>query len=141
MFRQQYIPQLDRIGGWLMVFYIFTLFSVLALLRESAASVVSGSSQGAWSWLTGIILLVALIGMAFRFSAAYLLMLATGVYMLASMTLVMLASPELMTYRDWLGDMPMAAEWLIVLGWLIYFVASTRVYSRLVASGEERGAA
>jgi hypothetical protein len=141
MFKQYYLAQLDRIRGWLLTFYLFASFSVLAFLRESAASVVSGSSQGATSWLVGVALLFALIGMAVRVRVAYFLALAIGVYLLTDMSLTMLAEPGMMLYRDWLGDMPMLAEWLIVLGWLIYFLRSQRLYSRCVASAAERGAA
>jgi hypothetical protein len=50
----------------------------------------------------------------------------------------MLTAPDQLLFQDWMFDMPILGEWLIVLGWLLYLLYSKRVYS-VIFGPQNRG--
>ena len=128
-FRLEYVPELARVGGWLLVFYIFTTLSILAYLRVSMAAVVTALPVGRYGWVVALVTLVAMIGLLRRKPWAYYLFLGIGLYLLVSGGLAMIQAPHQLLFQDWMFDMPILGEWLLVLGWLLYFLYSKRVYS------------
>ena len=52
-----------------------------------------------------------------------------GACLLADGGLAMLTAPDQLLLQDWMFDMPILGEWLMVLGWLLYFLYSKRIYS------------
>ena len=127
--RQEYDPALAKVGGWLLIFYIVTGLGILAYLRVSMAAVVIALQVGRYAWVIALIMLLAMIGLLLRKRWAYYLFLSIGLFLLVSGGLAMLTAPDRLLFQDWMFDMPILGEWLIVLGWLLYLLYSKRVYS------------
>ena len=127
--RQEYDPALAKVGGWLLIFYIVTGLSILAYVRVSMAAVVIALQVGRYAWVIALVMLVAMIGLLLRKRWAYYLFLGIGLFLLVSGGLAMLTAPDQLLFQDWMFDMPILGEWLIVLGWLLYLLYSKRVYS------------
>ena len=128
-FKQEYDPALAKIGGWLLVFYIFAGLSILAYLRVSIAAIITALPVGRYGWVIALVTLVAMIGLLCRKRWAYYLCLGMGAFLLADGGLAMLTAPDQLLLQDWMFDMPILGEWLMVLGWLLYFLYSRRIYS------------
>ena len=128
-FRQEYDPTLATVGGWLLIFYIFTGLSILAYLRVSMAAVIIALQVGRYGWVIALVMLLAMIGLLRRKRWAYYLFLGIGVFLLVGGGLAMLTAPDQLLFQDWMFDMPTLGEWLMVFGWLLYFLYSKRVYS------------
>ena len=128
-FKQEYDPALAKIGGWLLAFYIFAGLSILAYLRVSMAAVVTALQVGRYGWVIALVILVAMIGLLCRKRWAYYLFLGMGGFLLVDGGLAMFAAPDQLLLQDWMFDMPILGEWLLVLGWLLYFLCSRRIYS------------
>ena len=124
-FKQEYDPALAKIGGWLLVFYIFAGLSILAYLRVSIAAIITALPVGRYGWVIALVTLVAVIGLLCR----NYLFLGMGAFLLADGGLAMLTAPDQLLLQDWMFDMPILGEWLMVLGWLLYFLYSKRIYS------------
>ncbi len=128
-FRQEYDPALARVGGWLLIFYIVTGLGILAYLRVSMAAVITALQVGRYGWAIALVMVVAMIGLLRRKQWAYYLFVGIGLFLLVSGGLSMLTAPDQLLFQDWMFDMPIFGEWLITLGWLLYFLFSKRVYS------------
>ncbi len=128
-FRQEYDPALARVGGWLLIFYIVTGLGILAYLRVSMAAVITALQVGRYGWAIALVMVVAMIGLLRRKQWAYYLFVGIGLFLLVSGGLSMLSAPDQLLFQDWMFDMPILGEWLITLGWLLYFLFSKRVYS------------
>jgi hypothetical protein len=128
-FRQEYDPALARVGGWLLIFYIVTGLGILAYLRVSMAAVITALQVGRYGWAIALVMVVAMIGLLRRKQWAYYLFVGIGLFLLVSGGLSMLTAPDQLLFQDWMFDMPILGEWLITLGWLLYFLFSKRVYS------------
>jgi hypothetical protein len=135
--RAEYQASLASKGGWLGFFTFFSFLTMLAFLRGALASVVSGSGGALTSLVLGLITLVALAGLLLRKRWAYYLFVALGVFLLLQLGLVMLSTPDKLLYTDWKFDVPVIFEWLMALGWVLYFLRSRRVYSVLLAKPDE----
>jgi hypothetical protein len=134
--RQEFNPDLENKGGWLSFFLFFSVLSVLAFFRSAAATVVSGRGEGLTLLAIAIFLLVAVIGLVLRKRWAYYLMVFIGVFLLLYTAMLIFMAPGLAMVRDWAFDVPPLFEWMIVAGWLGYFLYSRRVYSFLFAPAE-----
>ena len=110
---------------------------MLAFLRGAMASVMSGSGGGLVSLVLGLITLVALTVLLLRKRWAYYLFVALGVFLLIQLGISMLSAPDKLFYTDWKFDVPVVIEWLLALGWTLYFLRSRRVYSVLLAKPAE----
>jgi len=135
--RPEYHASLASKGGWLSIFKFFAVLTMLAFLRGALASVVSGSGGALMSLILGLITLVALVGLLLRKGWAYYLFVALGVFLLIKLGLAMLSAPDMLFYTDWKFDLPVIFEWLLALGWVLYFLRSRRVYSVLLAKPGE----
>jgi len=138
--RPEYQAALATKGGWLSIFIVFVLLAMLAFLRSAAASVVSGGVGGVMSLVLALLMFVPLIGLLIRKRWAYYMFLAVGIFLLIQLSLGMLASPDKLLYTDWKFDMPIVFEWLLTLGWIVYFLRSRRVYSVLLANPADTAA-
>ena len=110
---------------------------MLAFLRGALASVVSGSGGALISLVLGLVTLVALIGLLLSKRSAYYLFVALGVFLILQFGLAMLSAPDKLFYTDWKFDLPVIFEWLLALGWVLYFLRSRRVYSVLLAKPDK----
>ncbi len=128
-FRQEYDPALARVGGWLLIFYIVTGLGILAYLRVSMAALITALQVGRYGWAIALVMVVAMIGLLRRKQWAYYLFVGIGLFLLVSGGLSMLTEPDQLLFQDLMFDMPILGEWLITLGWLLYFLFSKRVYS------------
>ena len=128
-FKQEYDPALAKIGGWLLIFYIFIGLSILAYFRVSLAAIITALQVGRYGWVIALVMLVAMIGLLCRKRWSYYLFLGIGTFLLVDGGLAMLTAPEQLLLQDWMFDMPILGEWLMVFGWLLYFLYSKRVYS------------
>jgi hypothetical protein len=128
-FRQEYRAELANKGGWLAFFFALSLLSVLAYFRMAMAAVISGAGQGLIALVVALVMLVAWIGLLRGKRWAYYLFLAVGGFLLAWMTIDMIAAPDMLFHRDWAFDIAIAFEWLIAAGWIVYLLSSRRVYS------------
>ena len=135
--RPEYQASLASKGGWLSIFIFFAFLTMLAFLRGAMASVMSGSGGGLVSLVLGLITLVALAVLLLRKRWAYYLFVALGVFLLIQLGIAMLSDPDKLFYTDWKFDVPVAIEWLLALGWTLYFLCSRRVYSVLLAKPDE----
>ncbi len=79
--------------------------------------------------ILALLMLLAMIGLLLRKRWAYYLFLGIGLFLLVSGGLAMLNEPDQLLFQDWMFDMPILGEWLIVLGWSLYLLYSKRVYS------------
>jgi hypothetical protein len=131
--RPQYQVALASKGGWLSCFILFAFLTVLAFLRGAIADVISGSDNGLLPLVLCVVTLVALVLLLLRKPLAYYLFVALGIFTLVQLGLAMLSAPDKLLYTDWKFDVPVAIEWLLALGWTLYFVSSRRVYSALLA--------
>ena len=127
--RQEYDPALAKVGGWLLIFYIVTGLGILAYLRVSMAALITALQVGRYGWAIALVMVVAMIGLLRRKQWAYYLFVGIGLFLLVSGGLSMLTAPDQLLFQDWMFDMPILGEWLITLGWLLYFLFSKRVYS------------
>ena len=131
--RPEYQASLASKGGWLSIYIFFAFLTMLTFFRGALASVVSGSGGALVSLTLGLITLVALAGLLKRKRWAYYLFVALGVFLLIQLGLAMLSAPDKLFYTDWKFDVPIVFEWLLALGWTLYFLSSRRVYSVLLA--------
>jgi len=128
-FKQEYDPALAKIGGWLLIFCVFIGLSILAYFRVSLAAIITALQVGRYGWVIALVMLVAMIGLLCRKRWSYYLFLGIGTFLLVDGGLAMLTAPEQLLLQDWMFDMPILGEWLMVFGWLLYFLYSKRVYS------------
>jgi len=135
--RPEYQASLASKSGWLSVFIYFAFLTMLAFLRGAVASVMSGGTDGLSSLLLALITLVALAVLLLRKRWAYYLFVALGFFLLMQLGIAMLAAPDKLFYTDWKFDVPVIIEWLLALGWTLYFLRSRRVYSVLLAKPGE----
>jgi len=135
--RQEYMLELARVRGWLLFFYIFSILTILAYFRVSMASVMTGMQHGRTDWILGVVLLVGLVGLSKKKPWGYYVLVAFGAFQLLSMGWSMIQAPDQMLFRDWMFDMPILGEWLIVLAWFVYFLYSRRVYSVFFGSADK----
>jgi hypothetical protein len=135
--RPEYQASLTSKGGWLSVFIVFAFLTTLAFLRGALANVISGMPGGLLSLVLGLITLVAFTGLLLRKRWAYFLFITLGVCLLIQLGLAMLSAPDKLFYTDWRFDMPIVFEWVLALGWTLYFLRSRRVYSVLLARPDE----